>query len=110
MTAVIGLFRPRRWGNAPGAAAAATADVEGRLVAWRRADDAPVDELGPLLRGERLVVALHGLGADERQLSTLVPLEVPGAVVAPRGPYGPTHRRRATRARCARRRRSSRPS
>lgn len=36
--------------------------------------------------GAPLVVALHGFGSDARQIATLLPLDVPATVLAPRAP------------------------
>lgn len=85
MTGLARAFSPRWRGRPP-------ADVEVRLphrrTAWTRCDRASTEgsALTDLDDGW-LVIALHGLGASERQLRTLVPLDLPGLVLAPRAPH-----------------------
>lgn len=75
-------FSPRRWGDPLGAARIAVDGLEHRY-----------QRLDRQVRGHRLeasadgplVVGLHGLGANENQLRTLVPLTVEGTYLALRG-------------------------
>lgn len=76
-------FTPRRWGEPPGAT---HVTVDGVALAFRRVD-APGAPLPGLLARQRLVVGLHGLGANETQMTTLIPLAVDGAYLALRAPH-----------------------
>lgn len=85
---LLSAFSPRRWGfdGQRDLLGAASVEVDGVEHRYQRLDAVAADhELPSLAADEQLVVGLHGLGANENQLRTLVPLDVRGAYLSLRG-------------------------
>ena len=81
-------FARRRWGAdaSRGVLGAVSVCVDGGEHHYQRLDrDVAGHELEPLGATGQLVIGLHGLGANENQMRTLVPLAVDGTYIALRG-------------------------